>query len=121
MTCIVLDVGGPPLHLSRADALAGHTLPELLAAWLHTRRWQRERRAEDLERTAMLIQGNALIHGVRREAWSDYDGRMRQLSRRIDQLRGPETGSPEEQIPYDDPFFAASVRGQTDATDGSEP
>lgn len=60
----MLSLAAPPLRLAPPLVLYELSLPEALALFLHSRRLERDRRAEQLEMLALQLEAQAMIGGT---------------------------------------------------------
>lgn len=90
---MLIDLAGPPLHLSPVALLDTWPLPAVLAAFARARDWRRGEVARETGRLAATLQGHALIHGFddrgRRRA-EQFDGLLADLAAQARELLEPE-------------------------------
>jgi hypothetical protein len=84
---MILAVAGPPCHVSPEEVLSRRTLPELLALYIHTRNWQRERAAERWEAWALRMELEAVLRGASPQEAHRF---ARPAWQRAEALRRPE-------------------------------
>jgi len=86
-------------------------LPELLRLYLHTRRWERDQRADALE--VAVIAGNLALGNVEPGARQRF---VEEVQERVRALRAPEWGpdtlAPEQLSPQADAFLFAGRRAE---------
>lgn len=103
-------MSGPPLHIPRRVALAEYTLPELLAAWLHTRQALREEAARRLQAHRDDLTDLALFFAMPAEQIGHYRREVRELGQDIRDLLQPERPAApfRSHAESDDPFLRAA-------------